>query len=233
MPLAALLDFAVLVFLKTAGTERNTVKQFYSRSDLACLANHYTRAMVYEKVRANLCARMDIDSRAAVRPLGHDARNQGQPLYVKLMRHPLDRDRFKRRISQNYFLIALRRRIALIGRINIRPQQFAHLRKPRHETSQKFLGLCFGCLVGWDLTETSADLGFESRVQISHSSPGRFGQIFGAHQRLTAKAREHQAHQLSASRLDTETRGERCGSVQITEAASLAISLEQFINRVT
>src|SRR5439155_26900815 len=41
------------------------------------------------------------------------------------------------------------------------------------------------------------------------------------------------AHQLSASRLDSETRGESGGSVQIIYAASLAISLEQFINRVT
>ena len=88
------------------------------------------------------------------------------------MCHALDRDCFKRRISQNYFLIALRRRIALIGRINVRPKRFAHLRQPRHEAGQKFLGLCFGRFVGWDLAEASADLGFEPRVQVSDTSPG-------------------------------------------------------------
>src|SRR5207247_3020842 len=122
------------------------------------------------------------------------------------MRHALDRYRFKLRISQNYFLIALRRRIALIGRINVRPKRFAHLRKPRHEAGQKFLGLCFGRFVGWDLAETSADLGFESRVQVSDTSPGRLCEVFRTHQRFTTKTRKHQTHQLSASRLDGETR---------------------------
>ena len=80
MPLAALLDFAVLVFLETTRAQCDTVKQFYPRSNLACLADDYPCAMVDKKMRANLCARMNIDSRAAVRPLSHDARNQRQPL---------------------------------------------------------------------------------------------------------------------------------------------------------
>src|SRR5438552_12091708 len=149
------------------------------------------------------------------------------------MCHSLDRDRFKRRISQNYLLIALRRRVALIGRINVRPQQFAHLRKPRHETCQKFLGLCLGRFVGWDLAEASADLGFEPRVQVSDTSPGGLCQVSRTHQRFTAETGEHQAHQLRASRLDGETRWESGGSVQIINAASLAVSLKQCVNGIT
>src|SRR5207247_2067787 len=57
-------------------------------------------------------------------------------------------------------------------------------------------------------------------------------QIFGAHQRFTAKTGEHQAHQLGAGCLDGETRRERGGGIEIIYAAGFAIGLKQFLNRV-
>src|SRR5207244_11366915 len=80
MPLATFFDFAVLVLLKAARAEGDTVIKFHPRADFACLADYYARAVIDKKMRTNLCARMDIDPRAAVRPLGHDAGNQRQPI---------------------------------------------------------------------------------------------------------------------------------------------------------
>ena len=116
---------------------------------------------------------MNIDPGAAVGPFSHDARNQRKPLQVKFMRHALDRDRFERGISQNDFFIALRRRIALIGSVNVCPKRLTHLRQLRHETCQKLLGFCFGRFMRRDFAEASANLGFEARVQTSHSSSRR------------------------------------------------------------
>jgi hypothetical protein len=70
-------------------------------------------------------------------------------------------------------------------------------------------------------------------LQISYSSPSGLGQIFRADQCLAAKAGEHQAHQIGASRLDRQTRRQSGGSVEIIYSASFAVSLKQFIDRVT
>src|SRR5262245_14975997 len=58
------------------------------------------------------------------------------------------------------------------------------------------------------------------------------GEIFGAHERFTAKAGKHQAHQLGASRFDGQTRGEGSGSGEIIYSAGLAIGMKQFLNCV-
>ena len=58
------------------------------------------------------------------------------------------------------------------------------------------------------------------------------GEIFGAHERFTAKTGKHQAHQLGASRFDGQTRGKGSGSGEIIYPAGLAISLKQFLNCV-
>ena len=78
MSLAAFFDFAVLVLLEAARSKRDAVIQFYPRTDLAGLADDNSRAMIDKKMRANLCARVNINPGAAVRPLGHDSWNQWQ-----------------------------------------------------------------------------------------------------------------------------------------------------------
>src|SRR6266566_9202339 len=149
------------------------------------------------------------------------------------MRHSLDGDRFQRGISQDNFLVALRRWVALIGGVDVLPKHLAHPRQLRHETAQNVIRPFFRRLVWRNFSQASAKFVFESGLQISYSSPSGLGQIFGTHQRFTAKTGKHQTHQLSASRLDGETRGESGGSVQIINAASLAVSLKQFVNCVT
>src|SRR4029077_9964055 len=58
-----------------ARDERHALVKFHVRPDLRCLANDHAGAMVDEKVRTDLGARMNIDPGAAMRPLGHDARD--------------------------------------------------------------------------------------------------------------------------------------------------------------
>src|SRR6478735_3037562 len=72
-----------------ARDERHALVKFHVRPDLRRFANDYASAMVDEKMRANLRAGMNINPGPAVRPLGHDARNQ-RHLSVKKMRHSIN-----------------------------------------------------------------------------------------------------------------------------------------------
>ena len=76
--LAAFFDFAVLVLLEAARSKGDAVIQFYPLTNLAGLTDDNAGAVIDKKMRANLCARVNIDPGAAVRPLGHDAWNQWQ-----------------------------------------------------------------------------------------------------------------------------------------------------------
>src|SRR5438552_117162 len=50
MPFSAFLNFAVLVFLKAAGAERDAVIQFYARSDFASLPDYNAGSVIDKKI---------------------------------------------------------------------------------------------------------------------------------------------------------------------------------------
>ena len=75
MSLAAFFDFAVLVLLEAARAKCNAVIQFHSRPDFARFANDNSSAVIDEEMRANLCARVNIDPGSTMCPLRHDAWN--------------------------------------------------------------------------------------------------------------------------------------------------------------
>ena len=231
MAFSAFFNFAVLVLLKTAGTERDRVIKLNARADLRRLTDDYPSTVIDEKVFTDFCAWVNVDSGTAVRPFGHDARYQ-RHLLVKEMRHSMNGNRFQRGISENDFLIASRRRIAFVGGVDVRPKQSAHRRQLLQKLAQDLFGFCFGCLVRWDFAEASADFFFQSCAQMSNANPSGIGQIIRAHQGFAAKTGEHQAHQLGAGRFYSETRGESGGGVQIIDAAGFAIGLKQFLNCV-
>ena len=64
-----------------------------------------------------------------VGPLGHDARNQRDVLQIQLMRQPLHGNRLDERIGNQHFLLALRRRVAVVGGFHVRLQHFADARQ--------------------------------------------------------------------------------------------------------
>src|SRR5437763_9604198 len=121
MTFAALFDFAVLVFLKTARAERDGVIQLYARTDFAGLTDDDAGAVIDKEMRADPGAGMNIDAGAAVGPLGHDPRDERQILEVKNVGHALDGDRFERRISQNNFFVTFRRRVAFVSGVDVGP----------------------------------------------------------------------------------------------------------------
>ena len=151
---------------------------------------------------------------------------------VEQMRHSINGDRLQRRISEDDFLVSRRGRVPFVSGIDIRPKHAAHRWQLLEKLRQYFFGFCFRCLIGRNSAEASANFSFESGVQMSDANARGVGEIFGAHERFTAKTGKHQAHQLGASRFDGQTRGEGSGGGEIIYPAGLAISLKQFLNCV-
>ena len=128
MAFPAFFDFAVLVLLKTARTERDRMIKLHARADLCRFTDDHAGAVIDEKVWADLRARMNVDPGAAMRPFGHDAWNQWH-FVVKQMRHSINGDRFQRRVSENDFLVASRGRVAFVSGVDVRPKQPANRRQ--------------------------------------------------------------------------------------------------------
>ena len=141
MAFPTLLDFAVLVLLKTARAQRHRVIQLHPLPNVAGLADDDSGPVIDEKMRADLCAGMNVDPGARVGPLRHEPRNERHFSFVKQMRHSLDRDRFDRRIRNDDLLVTRRSWIAFVGRVNIGPQDLAKLSQLRHEPDQDFFRL--------------------------------------------------------------------------------------------
>src|SRR6476469_496766 len=105
MTLSTLLDLAVLVFQKAARPECHSVIQSYPGPDLAGFSHHHAGAVIDKEMRADLCARMNVDPSARVRPFTHESWNQRNLSFVKQVRHSLDCDRFDRRVGDDHFLV--------------------------------------------------------------------------------------------------------------------------------
>ena len=56
-------DIALLVVLEALGTQRDTLIEGDMRANNASLANHDARTVVNGKIFADLCSRMNIDTR--------------------------------------------------------------------------------------------------------------------------------------------------------------------------
>src|SRR6266576_4355195 len=157
-----------------ARDERHALVKFHVRSDLRCLANDDAGAVVDEKMRTNLRARMNIDPGAAVRPLGHNSRNQ-RHFSVEQMCHSINRDRLQRRIRENNFLVTSRGRIAFVGSVDVRPEHAAHRGQPLEKITQDFFGFCFCWFIRRNFAKASANFCSESRVQMSHANARSVG----------------------------------------------------------
>src|SRR4029450_10176087 len=124
MAFSAFFDFAVLVLLKAARTERDRVIKLNARADLRRFTDDYAGAVIDKKMRADFCPGMNVDAGTAVRPFGHDARNQGH-LVVKQVRHSMSGDGLQRGISEDNFFVTSRGRVPFICGIDVCPKNSA------------------------------------------------------------------------------------------------------------
>ena len=108
-------------------------------ADLCRLADDDSRRMVDEEAPADRRARMDVDARAAVCVLRHDARDHGHAEHMKLMREAMHADRVKTRIGVDDLGLARRCGIALERRMNVQFDVGANLRYGTKEGERDLL----------------------------------------------------------------------------------------------
>ncbi len=75
--------------------------------------------MIDKKTISNCGAGVNIDTRDGMSMLGHNPRQQRDSLQVQLVRQPENRNCKDRRISEDHFIDALGRRIAVVRRLHI------------------------------------------------------------------------------------------------------------------
>ena len=100
--------------------------EFHSVSDHTGLPDDDSGTMVDEEVGANRCTRMDVDSGAAVSPLGHHPGKERNVFLVEQMGDALDGDCFESRVSQNDLLETPRRRITRVGGLYVSFEEGAY-----------------------------------------------------------------------------------------------------------
>ena len=107
--------------------ERRALIELDVVADDRRLADDDARAVVDEEVLADGCAGMNINARAAVRVLGHDARNQRHFEQKQLVRQAVDRDGEQPRIGNDDFVQTCRCWVAVVERLQVGCQQCAHV----------------------------------------------------------------------------------------------------------
>ena len=109
--------------------EADALIHLHMMADGAGLPDDRAGAVVHEEMRADLCARVQVHPAAAVRPLGHDARNEHDALPIQLMRHPLHGDGLDEGISDDDLLLAQGRRVTIVGGLGIGLEDVAQPRE--------------------------------------------------------------------------------------------------------
>ena len=82
----AFLPAQLLARRERPGDQAHALIHLHVVADDAGLADDRAGAVVHEEMRADLRARVQVHAGAGVRPLGHDARDEGDVLEVKLVR---------------------------------------------------------------------------------------------------------------------------------------------------
>src|SRR5207249_10788304 len=108
MAFSAFFDFAVFVFLKAARAQRDGMIKFHTRTNLSALTDYNTGAVIDKKMRADLRPGMYIDRGAAVRPFGHDGRNQ-RHFSVEQVCNSMNGDSLERGIGEYHRFTTSRR----------------------------------------------------------------------------------------------------------------------------
>jgi hypothetical protein len=139
--LAALFNPALIIFLEAPRSQGNPMIELYMVTDNAGFSDDDTSSVIDKEIVTDLGAWMNIDPGSAMGPLGHNPREQWQLHQVKGVGDALNSDRLDTRIANDYFLVALTCRIALICRFYIGTQKQTNLGNASNQIKGDGFGL--------------------------------------------------------------------------------------------
>ena len=131
---------ALFVILEILGTERHALIEHHVRPDDSSLANHYTCAMIYAEMVANLSSRMNVDTRLAVSHLGEHTRDERHAELIESMGRTIVKHHTDERIAIDHLSTARHGWIVVHGSIDIHLDESAN---PGHRLT-KILGDALG-----------------------------------------------------------------------------------------
>src|SRR5438309_341924 len=108
--------------------ERHALVDRYLIPDLARLTDHHPGPMVDEEAPPDARPGMDVDAGTRVGVLAHDARADRHALRMEDVRQSIHRSRLKTRVGEDDLLERLRGRIAVVGRLDVGPQDGTNVR---------------------------------------------------------------------------------------------------------
>ena len=113
----------LLVVLKALRAQGHALVQRHVVADDRRLSDHHTRAVVDGEVLANLCPRVDVDTRLRVRQFGDDPRYHGHLQLVQLMGHAVVRHRIHHGVAEDHLAVVRRRRVVVEHRLHVGVEQ--------------------------------------------------------------------------------------------------------------
>ena len=144
MPLAAerlALLIALDVLGQAARDEADALVKAHAIADLRRAADDHAGAVIDEEMGADFRAGMQVDAGAAVRPLGHHARQKSDAHFVQDMGHAKDGHRLDAGIGEHDFLLAGRGGIALEGGLDVGLDQAADIGQLAQKIERDALGV--------------------------------------------------------------------------------------------
>src|SRR3569623_3558309 len=118
---------------KAIGAERHCLIEPHAFADHSGLADHHAGAVSDEETAAYLGAGMNVDAGVGMGDLGEHARDQRHAGAVEMMGDAVMNDGEHARITQQHFVDAVRRRVAVVGRHHVGVEQPPQRRPGRGE----------------------------------------------------------------------------------------------------
>ena len=131
---------AVFRRFEVACAERHALIEANTAADDARRPNHHARAVVDGKLRADFCARVDVDPGARMRQFADNARNDRHPRAMQNVRHAVMHYRLYRRVAQDHFGVARRRGVSIIYGAHVESERVSQRRDGLHELLRERFG---------------------------------------------------------------------------------------------
>ena len=231
----ALLAFQRLPARERARHEADALIHLHMVPDGARLADDRAGAVVHEEVRADARAGVQVHAAAAVRPLGHDARQQHDVLAVKLMRHALHSDGLHEGVGDDDFLGAEGGGVAVVSGLGVGLEDFAQAREAAKEGEGEVPG--FGALVGFlraitgTVFEALEQFVLQAALHRVHEDGGLDLQLGGVQGLFLEEAGEEQPQQIHRDAGDGGLR-RKVFPVEVVDATNARVGGEQVVGEL-
>lgn len=209
-----------------AGSQGDAVIHFHVFADDGGFAHDGAGAVVHKEIFPDARAGMQVHAGAAVRPLGHDAREERDVFLIELVGEALDGDGFDEGIGDDDFVPAGGGGVAIESGFDVGLEDFAQLGEAVEKGEGQAMGFAGdvspGEAVGRVVFKAFADFVFEGAEDGVHERGGFGLELAGVDEVFVEKAGEEEAEEVAGEGGD-DAFGGQVFAVQMVDAAGFGI----------